>query len=1042
MIALVTSLVLAATGDLAKIEAELAKVERAMEETETLAARTPTAQYLPELRFRLCELYVQKSRLVFHQLAAKRASDEKGSLTSPEVRLLKEKAVALYGRLLKESPDYAGADKALFFMAHEQRELGKFDDMVATLVDLTKKHPKSPLAKQGELIVGDHYFDAADLKEAERHYRVAQYAPPGHTSAMARYKLGWIRVNQGDHAGAFDFFASVVKMKKPQGPDAQKVLDVRREALVDLAFSYVEVKHPKGALAYFERLADSSATYALVLEKLAGRYSVKQQPEHAVGALRKLLAVRPEPEHDVERVGQLYDALILAGAKAVPRAVDVGFMVRAAVGVRRDYALEPAARKKQLDSLEEMSRDLATRLHQAAQKKKEPALATEAARAYAEYLSLFRPEARVAEMLQNRADVLFAAHDYPEAARQFEALAQRMEGVDPAKEEAARWGVLVAYREALAPTELDRRSRLETVEARAAIKLEGAAFLERFPQNANHVELEMAIARAHFDDGELRTAAERFRAFAVAHPEHKDAVAAAHLAMESYYRVRDVPGLLDAGQRFLAAALPSSLKADVKKVMSDAEGEAMSDLALAAASKTGDVVQGLEEAAAAASDEPTAARTLAAAMLAAAETGDFEKERELGLRLIQQHPKAPQAKGVYGTLAKAASETARFAEAAEWYEKAGALGPAGNLQFALGDPARGARLLTKAAEQAPAKEAAEQYAGIAEQLVKADRAEDALATAREALKRDRANLRALAVVAELTRTPPDGVWERLAAAGGGDAPARGAWFATEPEFRAFKKLGPTELEAKAVAWRSLVPRYVRIASMGSPEWAVASLWRVGLGYLELASAATGAAGEGGAEEGAVEQQVAPLRAQATETFHTCVQRAEEMGVFTDAVVGCRKQSDEARATWARVAGPDATALPKKLQGNVDRAKDAASLTALATAYLQRGNPQAARLTFLRALEADKANAPALAGLGWALLQVGEATEAGRAYSSALASDPTYALARGNLAALRCRFGDVEGAQADLAKVGDKGLLTGPAADPEWQRCSSTAVSLR
>jgi Flp pilus assembly protein TadD len=143
-----------------------------------------------------------------------------------------------------------------------------------------------------------------------------------------------------------------------------------------------------------------------------------------------------------------------------------------------------------------------------------------------------------------------------------------------------------------------------------------------------------------------------------------------------------------------------------------------------------------------------------------------------------------------------------------------------------------------------------------------------------------------------------------------------------------------------------------------------------------------------------------------------------------------------------VAGPDATALPKKLQGNVDRAKDAASLTALATAYLQRGNPQAARLTFLRALEADKANAPALAGLGWALLQVGEATEAGRAYSSALASDPTYALARGNLAALRCRFGDVEGAQADLAKVGDKGLLTGPAADPEWQRCSSTAVSLR
>ena len=202
-----------------------------------------------------------------------------------------------------------------------------------------------------------------------------------------------------------------------------------------------------------------------------------------------------------------------------------------------------------------------------------------------------------------------------------------------------------------------------------------------------------------------------------------------------------------------------------------------------------------------------------------------------------------------------------------------------------------------------------------------------------------------------------------------------------------------------------------------------------------------AVGEG-EEARAVEQQVAPLKAQATEAFRTCVQRADEMGVFTDAVVGCRRQSDEARATWAHVPRPDATAVPKKLQGNVDRAKDAPSLTALATAYLQRGNPKAARLAFLRALEADKAHAPALAGLGWALLQVGEATEAGRAYASALASDPTYALARGNLAALRCRFGDVEGAQADLAKVGDTGLLTGPAADPEWQRCASAKVSQR
>lgn len=1035
MIELVAAFILsAAPGDLARIEAELAKVDRAVEETEGLIARTPTADYLPELRFRLCELYVQKSRLVYHQQAAKRDGDERAPLSAPEVRLLKEKAVALYARLLKESPDYAGADRARFFMAHELRELGKVDEMLATLSELSKKHPKSPLAKEAELIQGDHFFEAADLAEAERHYKVAQHAPPGHTSAMARYKLGWIRVNQGDHEGAFDFFSSVVKMKKPEGPEAQKVLDVRREALVDLAFSYVEVKSPRRVLQYFERLADSSAAYALVLEKLASRYTVKQQPEHAVSALRRLLSLRTEPEHDVERVGLLYDALIQAGAKATPKAVDVGYVVRAAAGVRRDYAMAAEAKKKELASLEEMARDLATRLHQASQKRSDRRLAAEAAQAYAEYLSLFRPTARVVEMMRNRADASFAAREYPEAARQFEALAARLDGVDPAQEEAALWGALVAHKASVAPAEFDHRSRFEAVDARAAIKRLGVAFLERFPKNANRAEVEFNVARAHFDDGEYRQAAARFRAFVLEHPEHKDAVVAGHLTLDAYYRLHDDTRLLDTGRSFLAAALPGSFKADVKRVMADVEAEAMANLALAAAEKTGDVVAGLEQAAEAATDEATGARALAAAVLAAREKGDFEKERELGLRLLETYPQAKEAKGMHVELARRASETARFVEAAEWYEKAGELAAAGQLHFALGDAARGARLLTQVAERARGKDSAEQYAALAELLLKADSAEAALDAARKALKRDPSIASAAAVVAQLSGASAASLWEKLAS-GTGDSAAKGAWYATEPEFQSFKKLGSTELDDKVQAWQGLVPRYVRIASMGSPEWAVASLWRVGLGYQELAEAAVASAGDADAD--AVEQQVAPLKERASEAFQTCVQRADEMGVFTDAVVGCRAQSDQARATWARASRPEASELPKRLQGNVDRVKDAPSLTALATAFLERGNPRSARLAFLRALEADKAHAPALTGLGWALLQLGEATEAGRAYTSALASDPTYALARGNLAALRCRFGDAAGARADLEKVPDTGLLTGPTSDPEWQRCLST-----
>ena len=56
-----------------------------------------------------------------------------------------------------------------------------------------------------------------------------------------------------------------------------------------------------------------------------------------------------------------------------------------------------------------------------------------------------------------------------------------------------------------------------------------------------------------------------------------------------------------------------------------------------------------------------------------------------------------------------------------------------------------------------------------------------------------------------------------------------------------------------------------------------------------------------------------------------------------------------------------------------------------------------------------------------------------AYGKALDSDPTYEKARANLAALRCRFGDSEGAKRELALLKD-GALDGPDVDPEWKAC--------
>src|SRR5439155_13501761 len=141
---------------------------------------------------------------------------------------------------------------------------------------------------------------------------------------------------------------------------------------------------------------------------------------------------------------------------------------------------------------------------------------------------------------------------------------------------------------------------------------------------------------------------------------HKDAVIAGNLALDASYKTRDFKKLNEVGQKLLASALPESFKAETQKLLSGVEGEALTDMALASAQKTGDVVKGLEQIASQTKDQSLAAKALQGAMLAAREKGNYEKERELAMRIIDQYPDSKGADDLELSLAQRAVDTARF----------------------------------------------------------------------------------------------------------------------------------------------------------------------------------------------------------------------------------------------------------------------------------------------------------------------------------------------------------------------------------------------
>jgi hypothetical protein len=79
-----------------KLKRDIFKVDRSIGETDKLIARSRNAPYLPDLQFRLAELYVEKSRYQYTLQSELRPENQKGAMVSPETKLLKQKAIQLY----------------------------------------------------------------------------------------------------------------------------------------------------------------------------------------------------------------------------------------------------------------------------------------------------------------------------------------------------------------------------------------------------------------------------------------------------------------------------------------------------------------------------------------------------------------------------------------------------------------------------------------------------------------------------------------------------------------------------------------------------------------------------------------------------------------------------------------------------------------------------------------------------------------------------------------------------------------------------------
>ncbi len=657
---------------MAQLRQDKTKVEMAIESTKALIDQSRTKPYLPKLYLRLAELYIEKSRIVYF-IRTSGAKTSPNELDHFESNALKQQAIETYQRILRNFPDFQECDKVRFFLAHEYRELRQIDEMLGQYRSIIKRYPNSPYVPEAHLLLGDHFFNVKqDLDMALKHYKAVLNHKASPAVPVARYKLAWCHINKAEFEKAIKLLEQCVTTSSAMNLDIdtyKKKVDIRLEALIDMAYCYCEAyrdKSPEEATTYFRKYAWSRTTYTMVLEKLAYRYLIKKKWTHAAAIYRQLCTLQHDEQKLLEYARNIFQCVQAIGTFE-SASEDMGHIIKALKEQKYSVHIPDAEKHKNLHDYELYARHIVTHLHATASERKSVADFERAADAYRLYLAFFDSSPVREDMEENYAEVLFSAKAYIEAGKQYEKLAMRIAPDNSDKKEKL-YGALISYYKAL--QDKDTLNHYQVVFARQGLKTTGKLYVKDFSKDDRVPEILFNVAWVTYDEGKHDQAIKEFNKFLDQHPRGKEARAAVHLILDAFHLKEDYEGLINYGQRIVQdGRMDEQLRREVAQIVQTAESKVISSLTVTALD---DWQRGRTELIDYAEQHKSSGlgeQAIRALLVSGKERGDLETICAAGSKLISEYPSSSQVEYALNVMIDASVSTAQFRILASYLEE-------------------------------------------------------------------------------------------------------------------------------------------------------------------------------------------------------------------------------------------------------------------------------------------------------------------------------------------------------------------------------------
>lgn len=246
---------------------------------------------LAELYARLHRTWRVKSAELALRAEAERTPKAKAeaSAAAERIKLFEKKADKVFKALVNDERfhKFPRLDKAMFYYGATLQGAGRMDEARKIYHRLLKQYPQSSYAPQAYLAFAEHFFEQAQLADAQRLYQQVLKYPKSPVYWYAMYKYGWIKLNQQAYQEALESFFQVVQGTKLDM--AQQHL--RRAALSDFVRAYAEIGKVDKAFAAFQRVDAGQAT--AMLQNLADIYLEQGKTDASIAAYQELIRISP-----------------------------------------------------------------------------------------------------------------------------------------------------------------------------------------------------------------------------------------------------------------------------------------------------------------------------------------------------------------------------------------------------------------------------------------------------------------------------------------------------------------------------------------------------------------------------------------------------------------------------------------------------------------------------------------------------------------------------------------------------------------------------